>query len=320
MTDAPLVTVICLCYNHERFLEEAVLSALQQTYPRIQIIIVDDASTDNSAHVIANLLKRYPTIESYRLPKNVGNCRAFNVGLSHARGEFIIDLATDDVMLPDRVERQIEQFQTLDESYGVVFSDAEYISENGKFVRNHFGYLFDKRLLTGVPQGNIYREVLSTFFIPPPTMMVRKKVFDLLDGYDENLAYEDFDFWVRSSRNFKYGFLDIITTRIRISQTSLSKQLYRKGDKQLHSTYLVCEKAAALNRTEEENESLAKRVTYELRHSVFSDNKEEAKLFSALLEKLGKFDWTSAALTRLNNVGLPLAPLRNFYHRIRYGK
>jgi glycosyltransferase involved in cell wall biosynthesis len=320
MTATPLVTVICLCYNHEAFVKEAVSSVAQQTYPTIQIIIVDDASTDNSRQVIAELLKMYPSIEFYPLPQNVGNCRAFNAGLAHARGEFIIDLATDDVMLPDRIEHQVKQFQALDESYGVVFSDAQYISEDGKFVRNHFQYLATKNLLAEVPQGDVYRQVLSTFFIPPPTMTVKKKVFDALNGYDENLAYEDFDFWVRSAREFKYGFLNVVTTRIRISERSLSKQLYRKGDKQLYSTYLVCEKAMALNRSEEENESLAKRIRYEIRQSVFSENLREAELFYGLLEKLQKKDAMSNALLVLNKLHLPLAPLRNLYNWIRYGR
>jgi glycosyltransferase involved in cell wall biosynthesis len=318
--EKPLVTVICLSYNHEQFLVEAVNSVLNQTYGNLQIILTDDASSDQSPELIKGFAARSEKIEVILLKKNIGNCSAFNVAFEKARGEFIIDFATDDVMLPDRIAKQVEQFSILGESYGVVFSDAIYINENGKERYRHFANLKKKGLLKMVPHGDLYGTLLSTYVIPSPTMMVRKKVLDELGGYDQNLSYEDFDFWIRSSRNYYYGYLDEVTTKIRLSKRSMSRGWYKQGDRQLRSTYEVCKKAIDLNRSEEDEQALVKRLKYEVRQSVFSQNHAEARNFFDLLKSLKADNVLYHSLMFLNMLRLPLAPLRNFYHRLRYGR
>jgi glycosyltransferase involved in cell wall biosynthesis len=318
--DTPLVTVICLSYNHEQFLVEAINSVLNQTYANLQIILIDDASSDQSPELIKGLAECSEKIEVILLKKNMGNCAAFNVALAKARGKFVIDFATDDVMLENRIAKQVEQFSKLDDSFGVVFSDAIYIDENGNEKYHHFENLKKKGLLKVVPQGNVYQTLLSTYVIPSATMMVRQKVFDELRGYDETLSYEDFDFWVRSARNYRYGYLNEVTTKIRISRRSMSQGWYKQGDKQLRSTYEVCKKAMALNRSEEDRHALAKRLKYEIRQSVFSENRNEAKKFFDLLKTLKADSAVYHFLMFLNTLRLPLAPVRSFYHRARYGK
>jgi glycosyltransferase involved in cell wall biosynthesis len=71
----PLVTVICLCYNHSKFVREAIESVLTQTYPFVQLIVVDDASTDGSAAIINQLVAHHPAIEFLPLPQNLGIAR-----------------------------------------------------------------------------------------------------------------------------------------------------------------------------------------------------------------------------------------------------
>jgi len=129
--DSPLVSVVCLCYNHQRFVGEAIGSILGQTYPNIQTIIIDDASTDASITEIQRILEPHPGIEFIPLKENHGNCRAFNLGLAKSKGAYIIDLSADDVMYLERVTEQVRFFEQLDQSYGVIFSDAEYIGPNG---------------------------------------------------------------------------------------------------------------------------------------------------------------------------------------------
>src|SRR5690554_150156 len=101
----PLVSVICLCYNHEPFVEEAMLSVLKQSYSNIGIIVIDDASTDGSKAILKEISDGYK-LPFLNLEKNIGNCAAFNTAWSMTRGKYIIDFATDDVMLPHRVEKQ----------------------------------------------------------------------------------------------------------------------------------------------------------------------------------------------------------------------
>ena len=281
----PLVSVICLCYNHERFVEDALRSVGQQTYSAVELIVVDDASTDQSQAVIKRYLSRHnQAAKTCFLPQNLGNCAAFNRGLALAEGKYIIDFATDDIMLPDRITRQVSFFEALDSSYGVIFSEAQYINEQGTPLCYH--YRDRLRHIRPVPTGDLYCRLLSTYFIASPTMMMRKSVLDELGGYDEQLAYEDFDFWVRSSRRYCYAYQEVCTTQIRKHSRSMSTGWYRRGDPQLYSTYLVCLKARELNRTEEEQKALVKRVHYELRQAVKGGNWKEAKLLYGCLKSI----------------------------------
>ncbi len=315
---SPLVSVICLCYNHSRFVKEAVESVLNQTYQNIQLILVDDASTDNSVDVIRQILETNPSIEFIPITQNMGNCKAFNRGLAKAKGEYIIDLAADDIMIPGKIERQVNHFLLLPESYGVVFTDAVYVDEWGNYLRDHFQYLFKKKLIDQVPQGDVYAKVLSTYFIPSPTMMVRASVFESLMGYDENLAYEDFDFWIRSSRNFNYSFLNEKLMKIRRTKKSMSSGWYKNDDPQLLSTYQICRKAQALNRDVNDWQAWVKRVRYELKQSVFSENHYEATLFFGLLLEVNQVSWRYKLIYWLDSFHLPLSILRKWYHQIRF--
>lgn len=303
----PLVSVICLCYDHAQFVEEALASVLAQTYSAIELIIVDDASTDESVAVIQRFLKNCSTthtIQTIFLSQNLGNCAAFNRGLALAKGKYVIDFATDDVMLPQRVEQQVAFFERLPKRYGVIFSEAQYTDESGQFLRYHHQDLL--RHLRPIPSGDVYTRLLSTYFVSPPTMMIKKQVLDELGGYDEQLAYEDFDFWIRSSRNYYYAYQDMCTTLVRKHARSKSANLYRSGDPQLHSTYQVCLKAKALNQAKKDEQALMKRVKYELRQALLSDNREEAALFLALLKERKRAYWFYNVLFWLNKYFIKL--------------
>lgn len=318
--ESPLVSIVCLCYNHERFVKEALLSVFRQTYSNIQVIVVDDCSKDRSTTIIKEIIRDHSNKTQFlELKENLGNCKAFNQGLALATGDLIIDFSTDDVMLPDRIEKQVKFFDRQRENVGVVFTDASYIDENGEPIRNHYDYLLKKKLIDHVPKGNVFRDVLTTYFISSPTMMVRRQVMDVLHGYDETLAYEDFDFWVRASRDFQFEFLNETTTKVRKSASSMSMGWYRIGDKQLHSTFLVCLKAEQLCRDEQDRDALRWRVHYEFKHAVFSGNKSEAKLFAELIKRLGKTPISFFLIQMAYHFPLPWAWMRDKYHLLKYG-
>jgi glycosyltransferase involved in cell wall biosynthesis len=316
----PLVSVICLCYNHSHFVEEAVQSVIDQSYPNIQIIIVDDASIDDSVTAIRRVIEQSGRADIQFLPlsQNVGNCKAFNQGFLLAKGEYIIDFATDDIMVPERIQQQVNFFASLDQSFGVIFSDAVYVTSDRKFLYNHFENLVQKKIVTAIPVGDVFKDILTTYFISSPTMMIRKKVLDELNGYDETLAYEDFDFWVRSSRKYKYNYMDAKLTIVRKTASSMSTGWYRVGDKQLHSTYLVCRKAQGLVRSQEEKVALIKRVRYELGQSAFSENFIEGKSFFTLLKELTVITFSDRIFNFIITIKLPLTIFRKLYYRIKF--
>lgn len=296
---------------------EAIGSVLAQRYLNIEIIVVDDASNDGSKAVLERLCKEH-NLSFIDLSENVGNCAAFNKGFSQSRGKYIIDFATDDVMLPNRIEEQVRFFEMQEANVGVVFSNAEIVDEHGKHMRLHYAVDSHGNIKEEVPEGDVYSEVLSRYFISPPTMMMRREVLNDLGGYDESLAYEDFDFWVRSARIYQYAFQPHCLTKVRRAKASLSSKLYAKGDRQLESTYRVCLKAADMNRNQKETMALVKRLRYEMRHAVLTSNYKEALLFYDLLKKQQGVNLSSYLFYILHFLNLSLKPLRNFYISLRY--
>lgn len=256
----PLVTIVCLCYNHERFVAEAIDSVLKQTYPRIQLIVIDNGSTDGSVSAIRQFIKDKPEILYVGNDYNKGSCRAFNEALLLAKGAYVIDLAADDVLHPERVARGVEVFTKAGNEYGVHFTDAAIISEEGVFLHTHS----DKYPHASIPQGDIYTDVIKSYFICTPTMMFRRAVLDELHGYDETLAFEDFDFWIRSARMVKYIYTPEALIQRRLVNTSMSNQQFVRASAQRWSTLEVCKKIKILNRSPEENKALKSRLRYEM--------------------------------------------------------
>lgn len=257
----PLVSVICICYNHERFVQEALLSVFNQTYPDVELIVVDDASADNSVSVIKEVLAPYPEVKTIFLSVNQGNCKAFNQALKICKGEYIIDLAADDVLLPNRIKAGINALEKAGAEYGMNFSDAIWMSVEG--VQQ---YLHSDRFPHGsVPQDDVYEALIERYFICPPTMMFTRALIEKLEGYDENLLYEDFDLQIRGARYFKFCYTQEVLVKKRIVAGSMSQKQFTRKDRQRYSTFNVCEKILMLNKNAQEQRALHKRIAYEIK-------------------------------------------------------
>ncbi len=260
----PKVTVICICYNQARFVRQAIESVVTQSHPNIQLLVVDDASTDDSVTVIGECLAALPQVRFFPLSKNLGNCGAFNHALRYADGDFVIDLAADDILMPERIAKGVRALTEAGPRYGVNFCDAYWMAEDGHVLYRHS----ERFPHSTIPQGDIYSKLIERFFICSPAMMFRMEVIRELGGYDEALAYEDFDFWIRSSRRWQYCYTPDVLIRKRIVSNSMSQKQFRFFSPQLRSTYRVCEKILALNRTTDEQKALARRIRYEMRVSI----------------------------------------------------
>jgi glycosyltransferase involved in cell wall biosynthesis len=219
------------------------------------------------------------------LPHNVGNCRAFNQAFFQSKGEFVIDFATDDQLLPQRISQQVALFEALPASYGVVYSNCELISEAGQSLSLH--QRPDPRhpgqLRPRPASGWVFAEVLARYFISAPTVLVRRATLLALGGYDEELSYEDFDFWVRASRDWQFYYQDAVTTRKHKHPRSKSAQVTVRRDPYLGSTIRICHKALSLCRNEAERAALRVRLRYELRHALRRRQWPEARELAALL-------------------------------------
>ncbi len=140
MTDAakPLISVVMLCYNHERFVAEALEGLLAQTYSPLDIIIIDDCSQDRTSEIAVAKLAEVanPAIRFIRNERNLGLLGAREVGIKAARGAFIVDTCDDDVMMPDMVAEMVEAWRAKDVS--LVTTNQEFIDADSKPIGRTF--------------------------------------------------------------------------------------------------------------------------------------------------------------------------------------
>jgi glycosyltransferase involved in cell wall biosynthesis len=280
MTD-PLVSIILVSHNQGDFVKEAIDSALNQTHPKVELLVVDDGSQDHTPDQINSIAEEVIKI---LIPQPIGYCKAFNRGFAESKGKYIIDLSGDDILMPDRVAQGVASLKAT--GAGINFCDAYYIDAKGAVMGTHYQRDSKKQLLDQVVSGDVFRAILERYYICTPTMMIDRQVLEYLGGYDESLYYEDFDFWVRSSRYFQYDFTDALLVKKRVHDLSMSKFQYLPQSKMLDSTLQVCQKAFSLCHSGEEFESLAVRLKYELRQAVISNNYETARGFNDLLSKV----------------------------------
>jgi glycosyltransferase involved in cell wall biosynthesis len=278
--------------------------------------IVDDASTDNSAEVIEQFLEKKrrqgcrQAIHFLQNTENQGNCKSFNLAYRQTKGAYILDLAGDDVLLPTRLEMQVALFENLPTEYGVLFSNAKHINEAGEELSTH--HAPDEQ----VPTGDVYEALFRRYFICTPTMLIRRQVLDDLGGYDEDLSYEDFDFWVRSARKYLYHYHPDITTLKRKVQGSLSAQFYQtKRNTHLRSTLVILKKALALNQKPSENEALQICIAYHYRQAFFMQDFKLAQEYDALWRSVpdARFPFWARVVRVFNALGLPVFWLYRLY-------
>ncbi|MEQ8926577.1 MAG: glycosyltransferase family A protein, partial [Fulvivirga sp.] len=173
----PLVSIVCLCYNHKDYVVESVISSLNQSYENIEVIVVDDYSTDGSQKKIAELKERFNQLKVIFTEKNLGSTKAFNLGLKSAKGDYVIDLATDDVLNKERVTRGIATFEKYDDKYGVNFTNAINIDSNGNELNHHYAITTNVTDIQPPPTGDLFVDLIQRYFICAPTMMTKKIVF-----------------------------------------------------------------------------------------------------------------------------------------------
>ncbi|MCF2516852.1 glycosyltransferase [Dyadobacter sp. CY351] len=309
----PLVTVILTAYNQEKYIGDTLASVFNQTYPNLELIVIDNASADDTVAVIQTFKNPSRNFSLVKNRRNSGLCAAFNYGLSIAKGKYVIDLSGDDVLMPDRIEKQVAAFELLPENYAVIFSNAQYIDSAGKKLGNHYEVDAQGSAVRPIPSGDVYKKVLERYFICTPTMMMRTSTMLELGGYDETLTFEDFDFWVRSAAKFQYFYLDEILTQKRIVPSSLSSMVYKKGSGMLASYYAVCNKAYDLNRDQQEFDLLAARIRTFIRKCWYAQEYELAVRFRVLLNYIENPGWQTELVVLMCRLHLPVNFAYRFY-------
>jgi len=218
MDKKPLVSVIIPCYNAEKFLSTTLQSVLKQTYDNIEIIIVDDGSTDSTSQIVSNLIEQNPTdkkIIFYR-QANKGVSAARNLGIQMASGEIIAFLDSDDIWYPHKV---ITQLELLDAHSDVVIvaSNFDRLSPYGKLLKT-------KKISKKIYYLD-FQQLAVKNKIGTSTVMVRKEIFEKVGFFDESLrGPEDWDMWLRIAKVGKIAYIDEPLAIYREHYESLSKK------------------------------------------------------------------------------------------------
>jgi glycosyltransferase involved in cell wall biosynthesis len=227
----------------------------------VEVIIVDDGSSDGSQDEINEIVRTKPGVRTILHQENKGYCRSFNEAFRLSSGSFIIDLAADDFLLPERAAVGIEAFTSGGSGLGVHHTDAECVAPGGDKLYLHS----DQHPHETIPQGDVYERLIERYFICSPSMMIRREVLEEMGGYDESLDYEDFDLWVRSSRHWQYAYTSVTLVRKRILPHSLSSRQRSVDRRSVESTLRVCRKIFEMSRSPGEFRALMRRALYEAR-------------------------------------------------------
>jgi glycosyltransferase involved in cell wall biosynthesis len=213
-----LVSVVIATYNMGQYLPRAVQSVLRQSYPNIEVLIVDDGSTDDTPAVVRQW-DGEPRVRAWRQP-NGGQARARNQGVAGSRGQFVAFLDADDEWMPDKLERQMPLF-TGRPGLGVVYSDFERMDADGR------------PLPKGGPvqmyRGSVSGPLLIDNFVSFQTAVVRRECLERHGAFDESVRMgDDYELWLRLSAHCEFDFIAEPTVHYRIWPGQMSTNYRRR--------------------------------------------------------------------------------------------
>ncbi len=192
----PLVSVIVPTYNRAGMLEKAVESVLAQTFKDLELIVVDDGSTDNTGEVMT----KYQGRVKYVAKKNGGVASARNRGLEKASGDLVAWLDDDDFFMPDKIKKQVEFFKK-NPVVGLVYSGHLTINSTTPQIKKAF---FVPPPLKSCE--SLRKALLNQCFFANSTVVMKRECFDLTGPFDESLRHTvDYDMWLRTAAYFRFG-------------------------------------------------------------------------------------------------------------------
>jgi glycosyltransferase involved in cell wall biosynthesis len=258
----PLVSIVFTSYNHKEYLKQALDSLVNQTYPNLEIIVVDDCSTDGSQEI----LKQYAHLENINLKlqdKNSGSyVKASNYGASFAKGEYMLFAQCDDFASPNQIERLSKVLMDFP-SVGVVYSKSNLVDEKGEIFSDDFVGREKKfkEVVTKVAviKGRQLKEFLFFSCVIPnlSAALIRTELYKQVGGLsDKYLVVADWEFWLDLSERTDFYYIQESLNNFRQHQTTIRSTVKIKT--QILEIYAMFHRHA-------NNSKLSKSLTHRMR-------------------------------------------------------
>jgi glycosyltransferase involved in cell wall biosynthesis len=202
MKDSPLISILISAYNEELYIQECIDSCLNQTYDPIEIILVNDGSTDRTSEIINLNYKNNHKIQIIELENNRGKVNGFNLAFAASQGKYLAIMGADDICYPRRIEISLKH---LSDQYGLVCSDLDKINSSGKIIEKN---------IVHNQHGSLDLEHFSTKnLIEKPkvfggTLFFTRQLADRLFPLDIHLSHEDWYIPIKASLYTKIGYID----------------------------------------------------------------------------------------------------------------
>lgn len=208
----PKVSVIIPTHNRAELVEKAIKSVLAQTYTDHEILVCDDASTDNTPHVMESF--KDPRIRYTRYEKNIGVIEVRNNAVMKSTGSYIAFLDDDDEWHPTKLEKQVSVLDDGPDNLGLVYTGVNSIDTSGRIVEITIHRF----------KGNVLNRLLFNSFVTTSSVVVKKQCFDIVGLFDpEYQSASDNDMWIRIAEIFEFDYVGEPLINYLITQISISR-------------------------------------------------------------------------------------------------
>ncbi len=211
------ISIIMPAYNVEKFIKPAIQSLLKQSYKHFRLIIVNDASTDNTLKIAGQFSSKKVKIISNRI--NLGVAKSLNIGIRASESKYIARMDADDLSLPDRLEIQFNYLEK-NSNCMLVGSWVDLVKESGKSL---------KIIKTPVDYKTIKKKIFRSNTFIHPTVMMRRSALEKLGAYDDNLnGAEDYDLFLRIAARNNCVNLPLVLLKYRLNKSAVSLKYMKK--------------------------------------------------------------------------------------------
>ena len=223
----PLVSILIPAYNHEAYIVKCLDSILADGYPNIEVIIVDDGSSDKTSILAsewANQHGKYFQRVMVVTKKNEGVSKTLNHLVAISNGKYLRPIASDDQLTSGAIIKMVNYLESS-QSILAVIGDCRVIDNSGAILHESaLENLFHVNKSNYLTQEGLEKEIVQRWAIAGPSMLIRRNAYDYVGGYDESLIVEDQDFYLRLVSLHGLRFLDATVADYRIHESNASNK------------------------------------------------------------------------------------------------